>query len=768
MSTPKPSAENPVKFRKLKLTAPKTTAAGIPAVISALHHIWNEMSLARGMKALAALNQKEGYDCPGCAWPDPSHRSKIAEYCENGAKAIAEEATEKVLFAPFFSTNSLTQLSQLDDYNLGKKGRIGEPLYKPSGADHYQAISWSEAYQTIARHLHALPHPDEAVFYTSGRTSNEAAFLYQLFVREFGTNNLPDCSNMCHESSGVALSESLGIGKGSVTLEDFQHSELILILGQNPGTNHPRMLTALQQAKRKGAKIIAINPLKEAGLMGFRNPQTVEGVLALNEDLADLYLQIRIGTDMALIQWICALLFQKEQYGEQVADQAFIQEKTKGFEAWANHIQQLDIASLQAITGLHEEEVSQAADLIAGSNGIIACWAMGLTQQVQAVDTIREVVNLLLYKGSIGKPGAGTCPVRGHSNVQGDRTMGIYEKPSAAFLQSLEQQFGFIPPGKYGYDVVESIYAMEKGEVGVFMAMGGNFLSATPDTARTAAALQRCKLTVQISTKLNRSHLITGEEALILPVLARSDQDVVNGKVQFISCENSMGIVHASKGILAPLSKQLKSEPVLVAELAQAVLGSKSKVNWAHLATHYDHIRDAIESCIPGFSEYNKRVREPGGFALPNGPREGIFTNSAQKALFQVAQLQLSPPEPGQLVMMTIRSHDQFNTTLYGLHDRYRGIFNERRVLMINQADIDALGFQAGDKVNLIGQEYGTRREAKGFILVPYDIPQGNCASYFPEANVLVPLEKTARKSNTPVSKHVLITLEPFREVVEV
>ncbi len=759
-----PSAENPVKFRRIRLAAPKTTAAGLPAVIAALKHVWNEMSVARGLKALAALNQNNGYDCPGCAWPDPDHRSKVAEYCENGAKAISEEATERVLFGDFFAKHSLTALSGMDDYDLGKKGRIGEPLYKPAGAEHYQPITWEKAFERIALHLNNLNHPDEAVFYTSGRTSNEAAFLYQLFVREFGTNNLPDCSNMCHESSGVALNEALGIGKGSVTLEDFEHTQLILILGQNPGTNHPRMLTALQKAKRNGAKIIAINPLKEAGLMGFRNPKTLEGMFALGEDLADLYLQIHIGADMALIQWICALLLKMEAEGISTADNKFIREKTNGFEAWASHIQSLPLEELKELTCLNEAEVLRAAEWIAASDRIIACWAMGLTQHVQAVDTIREVVNLLLYKGSIGKPGAGTCPVRGHSNVQGDRTMGIYEKPSAAFLNALERNFGFIPPGKYGYDVVESIHAMEEGSVKVFIAMGGNFLSATPDTERTANALRNCELTVQISTKLNRSHLVTGEEALILPVLARSDVDVVEGKQQMVSCENSMGIVHSSKGILAPLSKYWLSEPILVCRMASTVLSSRSKVDWQHYALHYDHIREAIESCIPGFQNYNSRLRIPGGFALPNSTRVGQFNTSSKKAHFQVAKLEFTKPKPGTLVMMTIRSHDQFNTTLYGLNDRYRGIFNERRVLLLNPEDISDLGFKPGEKVTLIGEEFGSKRVALGFILVAYNIPRGCCASYFPETNVLVPLDKVARKSNTPVSKNIVIRLEPFQE----
>ncbi len=764
MSEPneKPNPENPESLLDIKLTAPKNYAAGIPAVISSAKHVFGEMDIARGVKALAKLNQKDGFDCPGCAWPDPDdERSTIAEYCENGAKAIAEEATTKALFADFFANNSITDLAKLTDYEIGKKGRIAQPMYLPKGGTHYKPIEWDEAFALIAEHLNALNHPDEATFYTSGRTSNEAAFLYQLFVREYGTNNLPDCSNMCHESSGVALNESLGIGKGSVTLEDFNHAEVIIILGQNPGTNHPRMLSALQKAKENGCTIISVNPLKEAGLVAFSNPQTLKGAIGIKTVLTDIFLQVKINGDMALLKAINKALYDAgAQVGSNIIDHAFIKQHTSGFEEYITHLNTLNIDELLEICGIKRDIFNKTIDALKHKNKIIACWAMGLTQHKNAVNTIKEVVNLLLLKGSIGKPGAGTCPVRGHSNVQGDRTMGIYEKPGAAFLNQLEKVFGFQPPQHHGLDVVDSIKAMHEGKIKVFIAMGGNFLSATPDTLYTATALQNCNLTVQVSTKLNRSHLITGKEALILPTLGRSDKDELNGQLQFISCENSMGVVQMSKGNLKPVSSFLLSEPVIVCKMAMAVLGSKSKVNWVKYLQHYDEIRNDIEKTIPGFEQYNIRVRELGGFYLPNGARNGKFNTLAGKAMFNTNALQMQKLEPNELMLMTIRTHDQFNTTIYGLDDRYRGILNERRVVLMNSEDIAKYNLKAGDIVNLHNRFNGTERVARRFIVVAYDIPKGCTATYFPEANVLVPIDSVAEKSNTPTSKFVAITLQ--------
>ena len=757
-----PDAENPETFTGIRRTKPGKVAGGLPAVVSSVRHVLREMDPVRGFKALAVLNQKDGYDCPGCAWPDPDdERSGIAEYCENGAKAIAEEATTKKLTADFFAKNSVFDLAGLTDYEIGKKGRVAEPVYLPPGATHYQPISWDDAFALIAKHLNGLTSPDEAIFYTSGRTSNEAAFLYQLFIRKFGTNNLPDCSNMCHESSGVALGESLGIGKGSVKLEDFYEAEVIIILGQNPGTNHPRMMTALQKAKNNGAKIIAVNPLKETGLLAFSHPQQVSGMLGASTPLTDIFLQVKINGDMALLKALAILMLEAEAKAPgTVFDQAFLQDQTTGAQEYLDSLKQYRLEDLSRACGISLDQIREAADLFIHKKKIIACWAMGLTQHKNAVATIQEIVNLLLLKGSIGKPGAGTCPVRGHSNVQGDRTMGINEKPPQAFLDNLEKAFGFRPPQAHGYDVVEAIHAMHAGKAKVFIAMGGNFLSATPDTVFTAEALRRTDLTVHISTKLNRSHLVHGREALILPCLGRTDKDVVNGENQFVTVENSMGVIHSSKGNLTPVSTQLLSEPIIVCRLAEAVLGKKSGIDWSGFARHYDHIRDAIERTIPGFDDYNRRVREPGGFYLPNGSRIGKFnTATTGKAHFNIAGLPDHTLADGEYIMMTIRSHDQFNTTIYGLDDRYRGIYHERRVILMNPADIAREGLKDGDVVDITSHFDGVERVARKFIVVAYDIPEQCTATYFPETNVLVPINSTAEKSNTPTSKWVVVRL---------
>ncbi|SDH07924.1 FdhF/YdeP family oxidoreductase [Chitinophaga filiformis] len=761
-------SQNPEHFTgHVRLSKPKTVAAGIPAVLSSAKHLLQEMDVIRGMKALLQLNQKHGFDCPGCAWPDPDDdRSAIAEYCENGVKAIAEEATSKKLDASFFAKNSVAELAALTDYEIGKKGRVAQPVYLAPGATHYQPISWDDAFQKIAQHLNALASPDEAIFYTSGRTSNEAAFLYQLFVREYGTNNLPDCSNMCHESSGVALSDALGIGKGSVTLDDLHKAEVIIILGQNPGTNHPRMLTALQKAKANGATIISVNPLPETGLMNFLNPQTVKGIFNIKAHLTDLFLQVKINGDMALLQAIALLLLEEEdRHPGTVFDHGFINSNTSGYTEYINHIRLLQLETLADACGISLEQIRQAASMLMHKKKIVACWAMGLTQHKNAVDTIKEVVNLLLLKGSIGKEGAGTCPVRGHSNVQGDRTMGIYEKPSEALLNKIQTVYGFNPPREHGYDTVDAIRAMRDGRAGVFFAMGGNFLSATPDTPVTAQALRNCALTVQVSTKLNRSHLIHGREAIILPTLGRSDMDIQQGQKQFVTCENSMGVIQMSKGNLPPVSQHLLSEPVIVCRLAIATLGERSKVNWHHYMQHYDYIREDIEKVIPGFNNYNTRVRHPGGFYLPNNAREGRFNTTTGKANFNVAHVTVQQLAADEYMMMTIRSHDQFNTTIYGLDDRYRGVYQERRVILMNGRDMQSTGLKANDVVDLINNFEGVERIVHKFLVVEYSIPEKCTATYFPEANALVPLNSVADKSNTPTSKMVIIKIRKSSEL---
>ena len=757
-----PNSENPETLLNLRLTKPSDSAAGITGVGVAVRHVFREMDPLRGVKALFKLNQKGGFDCPSCAWPDPDdERSPLGEYCENGAKAVAEEATTKRLTADFFAKNSVADLSQLNDYEIGKKGRIAEPMYLAEGGTHYQPISWDNAFAKIANHLNKLNSPHEAVFYTSGRTSNEAAFLYQLFVREFGTNNLPDCSNMCHESSGVALNDSVGIGKGSVKLEDFYDADVIMIIGQNPGTNHPRMLSALQKAKEAGSTIISINPLPETGLVAFKDPQSIKGALGIKAKLTDIFLQVKINGDLPLMQALEYLMLQEEiKNPGTVLDSEFIKHNTHGFEDWKTNILNQDFNWLVENSGISLAQIQETFEAIKHKKKIIACWAMGLTQHKNAVDTIKEVVNLLIAKGSIGKKGAGTCPVRGHSNVQGDRTMGIYEKPSKVFLNNIEKSFGFVPPQEHGYDVVDCINAMHQMKAKVFIAMGGNFLSATPDTLYTGEALNRCDLTVQVSTKLNRSHLITGKEAIILPCLGRSDEDSLNGQLQFITCENSMGVIQMSKGMLKPISGNLLSEPIIVCKLAKAVLGEKSVVKWDWYMEHYDNIRWDIERTIPGFDHYNDRSRLPGGFYLPNSAREGEFKTVTGKANFNVATFEPTQYKSDELMMMTIRSHDQFNTTIYGLDDRYRGVHNERRVIFMNANDIQKFGYKAGDKVDLYNFHGGKERVARNFIIIEFSIPEGCTATYFPETNVLVPIDSVADKSNTPTSKMVLIKLK--------
>ena len=717
--------------------------------------------MVKGVGLLAKLNQKDGFDCPGCAWPDPDEkRAFLAEYCENGAKAVAEEATKNRVSPLFFASYSISKLSELSDYELGKKGRITHPVVVYEGSDHYEEISWEDAFNLIGKELKALPSPDQAIFYTSGRTSNEAAFLYQLFVRKLGTNNLPDCSNMCHESSGAALTETLGIAKGSVTLDDFNHAELVIVMGQNPGTNHPRMLTALGETKKRGGKIITINPLPEVGLMRYNDPQNPLKWVGKGQKLTDVFLQVRINGDVALLKIILKLLWQKEQETPgAVFDHEFIESYTTGYDDFIEDVASYSIEQLLPQTGIDLKIIEEAAALIAQKKKIIICWAMGLTQHKNSVDNIRELVNLLLLKGSIGKQGAGTCPVRGHSNVQGDRTMGIWEKPKEAFLDRLEHEFNFKAPRKHGYDVVAAIEAMHQKKASIFMGMGGNFLSATPDTEYTAKALQNCDLTVHVSTKLNRSHLIHGKKALILPCLGRSEKDVQENGIQFVSVENSMGVVHSSSGHLAPASKSLLSEPAIVAGMAQATL-SNSKLNWNELIEDYDRIRDKIEATIPGFENYNQRVREKGGFYLSNTARDKDFsptlTGKANFTINAVSDIEL---QKNQFIMMTIRTHDQYNTTIYGLDDRYRGVINERRVIFMNPTDMEEQGLEKLDAVDLISHFNQEERIAKHFLVIPYNIPKQCTATYFPEANVLVPLQSKARISNTPTSKTIIITV---------
>ncbi|WP_306322257.1 MULTISPECIES: FdhF/YdeP family oxidoreductase [unclassified Streptomyces] len=757
----KPPASDPVQDAP-QVAAPQQHAAGLPAVKHSLKMAREQMGVKRTALTLLRVNQKDGFDCPGCAWPEPEHRH-AAEFCENGAKAVAEEATLRRVTPEFFAAHPVTDLATRSGYWLGQQGRLTHPMYLAEGGTHYEPVSWERAFDLIADELTALASPDEAVFYTSGRTSNEAAFLYQLFAREFGTNNLPDCSNMCHESSGSALTETIGIGKGSVLLEDLYKADLIIVAGQNPGTNHPRMLSALEKAKAGGAKIISVNPLPEAGLERFKNPQTPKG-LTRGAALGDLFLQIRLGGDQALFRLLNKLILDTEG----ATDDAFIAEHTHGYEEFTKAARAADWDETLAATGLSRADIERTLEMVLASKRTVVCWAMGLTQHKHSVPTIREVVNFLLLRGNIGRPGAGVCPVRGHSNVQGDRTMGIFERPAPAFLDALEKEFGFAPPREHGFDVVRAIRALRDGQAKVFFAMGGNFVAASPDTDVTESAMRRARLTVHVSTKLNRSHTVTGARALILPTLGRTERDLQGSGEQFVTVEDSMGMVHASRGRLDPASRHLLSEPAIVARLARRVLGAESATPWEEFEKDYATVRDRISRVVPGFEDFNDKVAGPNGFALPHAPRdERRFPTATGKANFTAAPVEYPRVPEGRLLLQTLRSHDQYNTTIYGLDDRYRGITNGRRVVLVNADDARDLDLADGSYVDLVSEwedgADGIERRAPGFRVVHYPTARGCAAAYYPETNVLVPLDATADTSNTPASKSVVVRLEQSR-----
>ena len=732
------------------------------SLAATLRYARAQTGLVRGTRVLLRTNQDTGFDCPGCAWPEPEPRDRSAiEFCENGAKAVLSEATTRKADPAFFARWSVAELAEHGDLWLNEQGRLVHPMVLRPGAEHYEPIDWDDAIALVARELRALPSPDEAIFYTSGRTSNEAAFLYQLMVRAYGTNNLPDCSNMCHESSGAGLKETIGVGKGTVQLEDFALADAIFVVGQNPGTNHPRMLTTLEEAARRGAMIVSVNPLAEAGTMRVAHPQSPLGLLGDATPLARMHVPVRINGDVAFFQGVMkAMLEEEAQAPGRVVDRAFLAEHTDGFEELASALRSRGWPELEASSGVTEEQMRAAARVAIESRATIVTWAMGLTQHVNAVDNVQAIIDFLLMRGMMGKPGAGACPVRGHSNVQGDRTMGIWEKMPDAWLDCLGRELGFEPPRTTGHDTVAAIGAMLDGRAHVFFAMGGNFVSAAPDTERTAIALRRCRLTVHVSTKLNRGHLVTGETALILPCLGRTEADVQSGAAQFVTVEDSMGIVHASRGALEPASEHLLSEPRIVARLARATLGERPpRIDWEALADDYDRIRDLIARVVPDCEGYNERVRAPGGFRLRNAARERVWDTKTGKARFTVHALPRHELGPGQLLMMTVRSHDQYNTTVYGLDDRYRGITGGRRVVLVNEEDSRERGLAGGDVVDITSHFDDGTRVARRFTVVTYTIPRGCCATYFPEANVLVPLGAVARKSHTPASKSVVVTI---------
>jgi len=738
------------------------SAGGIGAIASSVRFLHRDTGLRRGTRALLAVNQVEGFDCPGCAWPEPhEHRARL-EFCENGVKAVAEEAMTRQAGPELFATTSIDELRELGDFELGQLGRLTHPMVLDPGSRYYRPIAWDEAFALLADELRAAG-PDGTSFYTSGRTSNEAAFLYQLVGRLFGTNNFPDCSNMCHESSGVGLSEVVGVGKGSVSLEDFEHADLILVIGQNPGTNHPRMLTTLRQAARRGATIVSVNPLREVGLARFAHPQHPLDVVRGGVPLAGEFVQVQVGGDLALIRGIGKAVLELEDERGGVLDRAFLDDKTTGYEAWAAAARATPWDAITAGSGIDEAQIRRLAELYAGAGGVIACWAMGLTQHKHSVPTIQEVVNLMLLRGNVGRRGAGLCPVRGHSNVQGDRTMGIAHHPSPAFLDALGRACGFEPPRGAGLDVVDTIRAMRDGRVTAFVSLGGNFLSATPDTDVVARALEGQRLTCSVSTKLNRTHLHPGRRSLILPCLGRTEVDAQAGGPQFVTVEDSMSFVHRSQGVLPPAGEELLSEPAIVARLGAALVGARPGLDWDALAGDYDRIRDLIAEVVPGFADFNARVRTGAGFQLPNGARDRSFAGVGGRARFTAPEVPDLGLPPGRLRMMTLRSHDQYNTTIYGLDDRYRGVKGERRVVYMHSADMVERGLVERQLVDLISEWNGEERVAPRFIAVPFDLPRGCAATYFPEANPLVPLDSTADKSNTPTSKSVVIRVEPAR-----
>ena len=743
----------------IEISKPNEYAAGLPGVAVTLKRSVQKMGPRRSARTLRALNQTDGFDCVSCAWPDPDPGERhTAEFCESGAKAVAEEATTARATPEFFARHSIAELDRHSEHWLGQQGRITHPMIKKPGAAHYEPIGWDAALRLIGGQLNSLESPNEAIFYTSGRTSNEAAFCYQLFVRAYGTNNLPDCSNMCHESTSVALAETIGIGKASVTLNDIHEAQLLILAGQNPGTNHPRMLSALENAKRRGAKIIAINPLREAGLINFRNPQKARGLVGRGTDLADMHLPIRINGDLALFQAWGALLVEWD-----ALDHEFIARHTRGFRNWQAHLSSIDWDLVEAASGLSRGQITEAARMLRDSDRTVFCWAMGLTQHHNAVATISEIVNLALAQGNIGKPGAGLLPVRGHSNVQGDRTMGIWETPPPHFLDRLQSEFGFQPPRENGFDTVDAIRALRDGRAKIFIGLGGNFVQAAPDTEVTTAALGRAQLTVQISTKINRSHLVCGTTALILPTLGRTEIDIQASGPQFVSVEDSTCSVHASRGPLRPASHHLRSEVAIVTGLAEATLGNRYGINWRGMREDYREIRRHIARVVPGCESYEVNVARPGGFVMPHPPRDSRrFPTKSGLAEFTVSTIQALEVPPGHLILQTVRSHDQFNTTIYGFSDRYRGIERGRHVVFVNPLDIEELGFQAGDVVDLVTHWTGDDhlRRAQAFRIVAYQTPRGTAAAYYPETNPLVPLDSTAVGSNTPTSKSVIIRLE--------
>ncbi|MBE3638859.1 FdhF/YdeP family oxidoreductase [Mangrovicoccus algicola] len=751
---------------------PSSAAGGWGALKSVGRHLMGSRAPLSGAQTMLRANQPDGFDCPGCAWGDPEHGSSF-EFCENGVKAVAWEATRDRVTPEFFAAHTVTELRGWSDHDLEYQGRLTHPLRYDAATDRYLPVDWDTAFGEIGAALKALPHPDAAEFYTSGRASNEAAFLYQAFVRLFGTNNFPDCSNMCHEASGVALSAAIGIGKGTVLLEDFELADAIFVVGQNPGTNHPRMLADLRRATARGARVVAVNPLKEKGLKRFADPQDkLEMIQGGSRPTSTDFLCPRLGGDMALFRGMAKLVFAAEDRAQAegrppVLDHAFIAAHTEGLADWRAEVEATGWSEIEAQSGLSRDEIAHAAGIYMEADRVILTWAMGITQHRHSVATIREMTNLMFLRGNIGRPGAGLCPVRGHSNVQGDRTVGINEKPAAAFLDAMERELGVPMPRAPGHNVLGAIGAMLDGSAKAFVALGGNFARATPDSALIAAAMMRLDLTVNIATKLNHGHLLPGRASYILPCLGRTEIDRnAAGDRQIVSVEDSMGMVHGSGGINLPAAPGLRSEIAIVAGIAAATVGSQV-LDWDALAQDHDAIRDMIARVLPDFGDFNTTLRRPRGFRLRNRAAERIWTTPSGRAVFDARPLpeatewQQAAGQAGTFVLQTFRSHDQYNTTIYGMDDRYRGVFRERRVVFMHPGDIARLGLEPGARVTLRGlHEDGVERVVEGFRLVSHDIPTGCIAGYYPELNALVPHGLFGEQSHTPVSKSVLVRVE--------
>ena len=761
------------------MTVKKYTGAagGWDSLASTAKHLFHSENVAKNILNLMKTNQDHGFDCPGCAWGEETKKDRF-KFCENGAKAVNWEATSRRLSPAFFAEFSVSALRKQTDYFLEDQGRLSDPMLYKAETDKYEPISWDDAFTLIAKHLNELESPNQAEFYTSGRASNEAAFLYQLFVRKFGTNNFPDCSNMCHEASGIALKQAIGSGKGTVTLDDFEHADAIFVFGQNPGTNHPRMLHTLNHAVHRGAKIVTFNTLKERGLERFANPQSpVDMVFGSSTKLTSLYFTPNLGGDMAAVRGMVKVLLKRHEQavdsGDSVFNLKFIEKNTSGLEAYLAEVKATPWSLITEQSGLSKKEIKSAADVYQNSKRVIITWAMGITQHKHSVATVNELANLQLLFGQIGKKGAGLCPVRGHSNVQGDRTMGIDEKPSQALLDNIEKAFDFTPPQAHGHNAVQAVEAMLRGDSKVFIGLGGNFAAAMPDTEVTRQAMSRCDLTVNIATKLNRTHLYPGKTALILPCLGRTDIDLQQGKPQKITVEDSFSMVHSSQGVVKSDIRQMRSEPAILAGIAQATLGSSS-IDWLDLITDYDKIRDLIDKTIPGFTDMKKRLLAPGGFYLGNSAAEHKWNTSDQKAQFHHVPLPESVVSASQraltnnkiFVLQTLRSHDQYNTTIYGFNDRYRGLSGDRHIIMLNENDISAIGLASGDKVDieaLWGDE--VIRKVTNFTIVAYDIPAGNAAAYYPETNPLVALANHGDFTFTPNSKSIAIMITAAQQL---